>query len=121
MIYESVTTVESQVASGVRFTVARMSFGRRTELMRQVRELARKMEFLEAGREPGEKMDAALLRMETDRLYVRWGLRAISGLDLDGVEATPELLAETGPEELFREAVAAVRSQTGLTAAERKN
>jgi hypothetical protein len=121
MSYESLAIVESQVTSGVKFTVAKMSFGRRTELMRQVRELARRMEFLEAGRDPGQKMDAALLRVEIDRLYVRWGLRAISGLELDGDEATPESLAEAGPEELFREAVAVVRAQTGLTAEERKN
>ena len=121
MIYESVTVVESKVASGVKYTVAKMSFGRRMELMRQVRELARKMEFLEAGHDPGQKMDAGLLRVEINRLYVKWGLRAISGLDLDGVEATPESLVETGPEELFREAVAVVRTQTGLSAAERKN
>jgi hypothetical protein len=121
MSYESLAVVESQVASGVKFTVAKMSFGRRTELMRQVRELARRMEFLEAGKDSGEKMDAALLRVEIDRLYVRWGLRTISGLELDGVEATPESLAEAGPEALFREAVAVVRAQTGLTAEERKN
>jgi hypothetical protein len=89
--------------------------------MRQVRELARKMEFLEAGQAPGEKMDAALLRVEMDRLYVTWGLRSISGLELDGREATPQSLTEAGPENLFREAAAAVRAQTGLTAAERKN
>jgi hypothetical protein len=121
MIYESTSEVESQVAHGVKFTVAKMSFGRRTELIRQVRELARKIEFLEAGQEAGQKVDAALLRAEIERLYVKWGLRAISGLDMDGVEATPQSLAEAGPEELFREAVAVVRAQTGLTPAERKN
>jgi len=121
MIYESVATVPSRIASGVQFTVAKMSFGRRTELMRQVRELAGKVEFLEAGKGPGEKMDGALLRVEIDRLYVKWGLVGISGLELDGVEATPESLAESGPEELFREALALVRSQAGLNADERKN
>jgi hypothetical protein len=121
MTYESVAVVESQVAGGVNYTVAKMSFGRRTELMRQVRELSRKIEFLEAGREAGEKMDAALLRTEIDRLYVKWGLRAISGLHVDGVEATPETLIEAGPEALFREAVALVRAQAGLSAVERKN
>jgi hypothetical protein len=50
-----------------------------------------------------------------------WGLRAVSGLELDGADATPELLAEAGPEDLFREALAAVRAETGLTEAERKN
>jgi hypothetical protein len=121
MSYDSVEVVESRVAGGVKFTVAKMSFGRRTELMRQVRELARRVEFLGAGADAGQKMDAALLQAEIDRLYVKWGLRAISGLDLDGVEATPESLAEAGPEELFREAVEAVRAQTGLSPAERKN
>jgi hypothetical protein len=121
MTYESVATVDSRVAPGVRFTVAKMSFGRRTELMRQVRELARKVEFLEAGRDPGQKMDAALLRVEIERLYVKWGLIGIAGLELDGVEATPELLVEAGPEELFREAAGLVRWQTGLSAEERKN
>ena len=121
MTYESVVEVESKVAPGVRFTVARMSFGRRVELMRRVRELARRMEFLEAGDQPGEKMDAGLLRAEIDHLYLAWGLRAVSGLVLDGGQASPELLAESGPEELFREALAAVRAETGLTDEERKN
>ena len=121
MNYESAVVVESTVAGGVKYTVAKMSFGRRSELMRLVRELARKMEFLEAGQEPGQKMDAALLRVEIDRLYVKWGLRGVSGLELDGAAATPDTLAESGPEELFREALALVRAQTGLNAAERKN
>ncbi len=121
MIYESVATVESQVVQGVTYTIAKMSFGRRTELMRQVREMARRMEFLEAGQEPREKMDAALLRVEIDRLYVKWGLLGVLGLKLDGEDATPELLTERGPENLFREALALVRSQTGLSAEERKN
>lgn len=66
-------------------------------------------------------MDAALLQAEIDRVYLGWGLRSISGLELDGIPATPDLLAERGPEELFREALAAVRAQTGLSAVERKN
>ena len=121
MNYESVSVVESRVANGVSYTVARMSFGRRTELMRRVWELASRMEFLEAGQEPGEKMDAALLQAEINRVYLTWGLRGVSGLELDGVEATPELLAEAGPEDLFQEALTAVRAETGLNGAERKN
>ena len=89
--------------------------------MRRVRELARKAEFLDAGQDTGEKMDAALLRAEIDRLYLTWGLREVAGLALDGTPATPESLVESGPEELFREAVAAVWATTGLSAAERKN
>ena len=121
MTYESVAVVESQAAPGVTFTVAKMSYGRRTELMRRIRDLARRMEFLAAGQEPGERMDAALLEAEIGRLYVSWGLRAISGLVVDGAEATPELLAESGPEDLFREALTAVQAQAGLNEKERKN
>jgi hypothetical protein len=91
------------------------------DLMRRVRELARKAEFLDAGQDAGEKMDAALLHAEVDRLYLGWGLKEVMGLDLDGKTATPDSLADCGPEELFREAVAAVRAATGLTAEERKN
>jgi len=121
MTYESVTVVESLCAPGVSFSVAKMSFGRRVELMRKVRDLARRVEFLEAGKEPGERMDAALLQAEIDRLYLTWGIEKITGLELDGAPATTESLAESGPEELFREAVAAVRRETGLTEEERKN
>jgi hypothetical protein len=121
MTYESVDRVESVIASGVSYLVAKMSFSRRVDLMRRVRELARRAEFLAAGQDEGEKMDAAVLRAEIDRLYLTWGLRKVTGLDLDGKPATPESLVESGPEELFREAVAAVRAATGLSPAERKN
>jgi len=107
--------------AGVQFTVLRMSFGRRMELMERVRELARKAEFLAAGTSVDDQMAAALTRAQIDRLYVSWGIRSIAGLKVDGKEATPELLAESGPEELFNEALGLVRRETGLNEAERKN
>ena len=121
MSYESAVTVDSAERVGVSYRVARMSFGRRVELMRKVRELAKRMEFLEARQSPGERMDSGLLRAEIDRMYLLWGLTGVSGLRVDGMEATPEVLVERGPEELFREALAAVRRETGLTDDERKN
>jgi hypothetical protein len=121
MTYESSELVESQLVQGVTFTVAKMSYGRRVELMRKIRELSRRLEFLSAGLEPGDKMDAALLEAEINRIHLTWGLLAVSGLTLDGAQATPDLLADNGPEDLFREALAAVQKQTGLTEAERKN
>jgi hypothetical protein len=119
--WDSTRVVDSRVLPGVKFEIARMSFGRRTELMTRVREIARRMDYLGAGEEAGGKMDAGLLRAEIDRVYVAWGLRAVRGLVVDGREAGPEALAESGPEELFREALALVRSQTGLSEEERKN
>ncbi|MGP8245973.1 MAG: hypothetical protein ACLQVN_15810 [Bryobacteraceae bacterium] len=113
--------MESKIAAGVKFRVARISFGRRMELMREVRELARRKDFLESGQDVEEQMDGALLQGEIDRLFVKWGLRAVEGLSLDGEAATPELLAQAGPEGLFREALEAVRAEVGLTPDERKN
>jgi len=121
MTYESVSVVESKTAPGVKYSIARMSFARRVELMRQIRELARRMEFLEAGQAPGDKMDSTLVQAETNRLYLIWGLVEVSGLEVDGAAATPAVLAERGPESLFQEALAAVKAETGLSRTERKN
>jgi hypothetical protein len=121
MEYTSFETIDSTVARGVRYTVAKMSFGRRVELTRHIRELAARKEFVEGGDTPNEKMEAALLASEIDRIYLLWGLQEITGLELDGRPATAESLAASGPEELFREALAAVKEQCGLTEAERKN
>jgi hypothetical protein len=121
MEYTSVETIDSAVAAGVRYTVAKMSFGRRVELTRRIRELAARKEFVEAGETPNEKMEAALLASEIDRIYLLWGLKEVTGLELDGQPATPESLAASGPEELFREALGAVKHQCGLSEAERKN
>ena len=88
--------------------------------MRRVRELARRMEFLGAGKDSADKMDAALLRAEIEQLYVAWGVKAVEGLTVNGIAAGPEMLAE-GPESLFREALEAVRKELGLSEEERKN
>ena len=119
--YASHVVVESQVAPGVQFQIARISFERRLELMRRVRELGRQAEFLAAGASVWEKMDAKLLEAEIERTYVAWGIAEVRGLRIDGEVAGTELLIRRGPEALFREALAAVRRETGLSETERKN
>jgi len=121
MKYESYAVVDSKALPGVRLNVRRMSFSRRVELMRRIRELAQRAEFLAAGDNPEQQMDGALLRAEIERIYVAWGVEAVAGLEIDGVPATPEALAIAAPEELFREALEAVKAECGLTEAERKN
>jgi hypothetical protein len=121
MEYQSYKTVASRAAPGVSFRIARMSFGRRMELARSIRELAHKLEYLEAGETAGEKMDAALLAAEIDRIYLCWGLLEVAGLDVDGTPATAESLAAAGPEDVFREALGAVKAECGLSEEERKN
>jgi hypothetical protein len=56
-----------------------------------------------------------------DRLYITWGVEEIRGLELDEGPATVEALIDRGPEELFVEALAAVRAECGLSENERKN
>jgi hypothetical protein len=121
MNYESSTSVESKLQPGVTFVIAKMSFGRRMELMQRIREVALRFEFLNSGDAPKEKLEAALLSAEMDRVYLTWGLRQLTGLEVDGVAATPEALAAAGPENLLQEAVAAIKAECGLSETERKN
>ena len=94
--YTSEAVVESRVVPGVTFTIAKMSFGRRVELMRRVRELARRTEFLAASGDAGDKMDAALLQAEIERMYVMWGVKAVSGLVVDGTRGGPGTAGGSG-------------------------
>jgi hypothetical protein len=119
--WESRKIVASETRPGVEFAIARMTFGRRIELMRQVRDLAKRIEYFEAGRDAKNQMEASLLGAEIDRMYVRWGLEEIRGIEIDGVPATAQSLIESGPEELFLEALAAIKAECGLTENERKN
>lgn len=121
MTYESMERVDSKIVDGVSYSVSKMSFARRMDLMKRVRDLARRAEFLVAADDAAGKMDAALLEVEIERMYVKWGLREVTGLEVDGSAATPESLAEAGPEDLFREALTAVRAAAGLSDTERKN
>lgn len=121
MEYTSSETINSTVVPGVTYTLAKMSFGRRVELTQRIRELAGRKEFVEAGDSFSEKMEAQLLAFEIDRVYVLWGLKEVTGLTIDGLPATSETLAARGPEGLFREVLAAVKHECGLSEAERKN
>jgi hypothetical protein len=117
--YESVAQIKSEICPGVSYRIARMSFGRRIELMRLVRDATIKLEFQEAAGETSQ-MEAAILSSEVDRLYVRWALKAIDGLLIDGLPATPEILVLDGPEELLQEVLTLVRAECGLSDAEKK-
>ncbi len=121
MNYTSRVAVDSKTHPGVSFTIRRMSIERRAGLTRQLRDLLQRIEFLKAGDDPRESLEAALLATEVDQVYLLWGLDGLSGLEIDGEKATPEGLAAAGPEDLCREIVAAVRAECGLTEAERKN
>ena len=122
MTYESTVTIESAEYPGVRFTVRRMSFGRRLELARSIRDKLGRLEFLSAGKNgAAEEAEAALLACEIDRQYAEWGLASVEGLEIDGQPATPQGLLDGGPESLVTEVLEAVYREAGLNGEERKN
>lgn len=119
--YDSAVWYDACSLEGVRFAVARMSFGRRQELVRRIREIGRKAEFLAAGSDVKDKLEGAVLGCEMDRAYLECGLVAVEGLAIDGATATPEGLIEKGPVELTLEILGKVKAECGLSEDERKN
>jgi hypothetical protein len=119
--YESVVSIDSKSTMGVRFAIHRISFGRRLDLSRRVRELSRRAEFLAAGTELNEKIEAGILAQEIDAMYLQWGLASIEGFIIDDEPATAVRLLEKGPVDLVREIVSAIKEQCGLSEAETKN
>jgi len=119
--YESVREVDSASIPGVKFRVRRMSFGRRLELARRIRELDKRLEYAQAGEDVRSQVEAAITAGEIDRVYLEWGLEGVEGLQIDGEPATPEALVERGPEELAREVLEAIRRECFLSEDERKN
>ena len=119
--YSSTLTKNSTFAPGVVFTIRRLSFGRRMELSRKIREISRRIDFVAAGEELQERIEANLLALEIDATYLDWGLVGVDGLIIDGEAATPALLLDKGPPELTDEIVRTIKTQCGLTEQERKN
>jgi hypothetical protein len=119
--YESVSWFDAESAAGVRFGIARISFGRRMELARRMREIGRKIEFLSAGDDAREKLEAAVVSAEIDSAYLEWGLVAVAGLSIDGEAANPTNVIEKGPMELAAEILARVKAEWSLSGDERKN
>ncbi len=119
--WESRVWFDADAVEGVRYEIVRVSFGRRIELARRIREIGRKMEYLEAGGDAREKLEATVLAAEIDRAYLEWGLTAVEGLEIDGATATPETLVDRGPVELAIEILERIKSECGMTEDERKN
>ena len=119
--YRSTTEWESVVLPGVRVEILRPSLARRTELTRALFPIAQRLERESAGDGVADRCAAAISVTEIELALVKWGLRSVEGLTIDGVEATPASLCEKGPEELCREIATRIRRECGLNEAERKN
>jgi hypothetical protein len=89
-------------------------------MMKKIREIALKNEFLKAG-DTAEQIEGALADALVRKLYLEWGLLEVQGLSIDGEAATPELLIAKGPEALSEEVVDSIRAELELSEDERKN
>lgn len=119
--YASRIEVDSATHAGVRYVIRRMSFGRRLELLRRIRGLGQRLEYLNAGASAAERLEAAAIAADVDQEYLRWGLESVAGLRIDGEPADVEGLLERGPEDLCREMVGRIRAECELSEDERKN
>lgn len=122
MNYASSFEVESQAMPGVRYRLRRISFGRRLDLARTLRDQLESMDralLLPAGE--ARDAETALLAAEMDRAHLCWGMESIEGLEIDGIPASADSLLAAGPEPLVAEILAAIRHETGLEETERKN
>lgn len=106
---------------GVKYRVAKMSMGRRIDLTRRVKDLMKQLEFLSAGSSTQDKVDAAILAGEMDRLYWDFGLESLDGIDINGEPMTPNEQFERGPEDLSREILQRVKQNCQLSQDEQKN
>jgi len=118
--HSSVAWHESRSISGVRFAIRHISLAQRIELTKSVRELALRYEFLKSG-EPSDQLEASLSDLLVRKLYIEWGLAALEGLRIDGKQATPALLIDSGPERLSDEVIEKIRAELELSEQERKN
>jgi len=98
-----------------------MSLGRRIELARAVRDLAGRLEFLQAGATVSDRIESAQISAEIDAVYLRWGLARIEGLVLDGREPTCEEVIARAAEEFVRDIITRIKHECGLSELERKN
>ena len=117
--YESSVWFDSETRAGVRFGIARVSFGRRIELARRIRETGRRIEFLEAGGDVREKLEAAVLKAETIGCISNGGWRRLRGWR-STASGDAELLIEKGPAELAAEILARISGECGLSETKEK-
>ena len=120
VVYSSLLWHESEVSAGVRFAIRQISLAQRIELTKQVRQLTLKNEFLRGGTN-ADQLEAGLGELLARRVYLEWGLAELTGLTIDGAQATPEMLIEKGPEKLSNEIAKVILASLRLSDEEIKN
>jgi len=121
MDYSSTIAYSSRISPDVTVKIRRVSFARRNELTRILAPMAARMKALTASKSAEDLAAAGILRREMANALLDWGLVDVSGLLIDGVAATKQLLLQEGPEELTLEILAELHRQISLGEEETKN
>jgi hypothetical protein len=145
MDYENTERIESKVAPGVVIVYYKAIEERRIELRRQAADIAAKFRSLNAEvrklqyewakpdiDEPTKEdlmvrqenvleQQHTIMITELNPLYLRWGIKAVEGLKVNGVEIkTPDALLH-GPGELYAETIKTIHDRLGLNDDQIKN
>jgi hypothetical protein len=134
--YETTRRQESATFPGVFITLRKMTEGRRTELRRLIAEPNSRLrgimrEQAELDKLPEDARDMAsflelqdrfdeILMSEVNPAWVRWGVKMVDGLEVDGRTLAVEDFLDW-PSVLFAEVVDLVKTEAELDGAERKN
>lgn len=117
MHQQPVVTYKSAVLEGAVITVKRLTFQSRLELLKDLRPLLQKLEFLSADPKSAGGIERAIIEKEVEAHLLKWGVVSISNSEV----MTTEDLLDNAPVELADELVAFIIRQFGLTIAEQKN
>jgi hypothetical protein len=98
-----------------------MTLRQRINLVQELHTLYREHEFSSAGTSSADRLLAQLSSLRIDEVFLRWGVMAIDGLQVDGKPVGAAELAEHGPERLTAEVLGRIRETIALSPDEEKN
>jgi len=134
--YHTTRSIPLETFPGVEVVLRKMTEGRRLELRkaigepnRRIREILREQAAIE--QQPEETRDMAkwlelqdsfdgTMIEQINPSWIRWGVKQISGLEVDGKSLGVEDLLDW-PSEMFGEVLSLVKSEAELNGTERKN
>ncbi len=135
---------ESKLFPGVFYTLTKMSEARRANLrlriaeptskirnlLREMGKIEERYPIVEGSSRPDDVIDELMKladqmeEVSANKInpeWLRWGCKKIEGLQIDGVEATPEALIDDGPPALFAEIVDEIKRVAQMNGEEEKN
>jgi hypothetical protein len=118
--HTSVRWFESCACPGACYAIKVPSLSSRLLLAQKTRELTHRYEFLKAG-DVSDQLEASIAELAVNKMYLEWGLAAITDLEIDGLSATVDSVIESGPEGLCEEILQSIAAELALTESERKN